>query len=747
MFAGFFILLFIGVNTGNILLYSLFSRTLMTELSTSSQEMLTKVKNATELMYSELISFAVQLGSWNITITNMMFEKERDRLLEYQGYQIMRTAMLSYPYIDYLAIYNERLDEIFGTRNFLPQTTNELKRLANYYFQQGSSNLTIPLDISSVSSAYENPVRNTITIIVYSPLALTGDKGALLVGISCDYFQQLIRRMDEGNLETVMILHGNGQVISHPDKSEQLKSFRNMEYLEPLYRGIPETRYYIRDINSIETHITYTRSSVLDWTFVSMIPWRKMASKLIFLRNITLLITLVVLCAGFFISYLMAIKMYRPVQRILKHLNYSPAAGKTRNRNNEDLYIERQIDYLRSTADMSETLIRGTVIFDLLTNQSIGNDIINTPVIERAFREPYYMVCVFSWDRRDSFECLGSDEQGLLRDRLIKIALEMTGKACVSVDHAVISSTDIALVLHLEIGTVPDSLGALLAETVEMVKKFYNRTVSATLGSIVSTIFAINDSFEEAQKFLKERFFLGAGTVIVWGTLPQREETVFPVSLGEELYQAILDGDSGKIRTLTGQFEIFLGRTTYEYVKIHLNVIIMQFLSFCLLRKLFVDANSFHILNGKIQNVETLGEACGILTDFCLSLAHDFSENPADSPPPLVREAFKLAEEKYQDPLFSINVVAELFNITPAYFNRVFKKYKHISYSEFLNEYRMEKACKLLLDTNVAVIDIIGAVGFGNTNYFYTLFKKLYKHTPQQHRNMGKWKTGTGAAL
>jgi AraC-like DNA-binding protein len=740
MFAGFFILLFIGVNTGNYLLYTLFARTLTTEINLGSRQTLEKIKNATELMYDEIIAISTQLGHGNITITKMMFEKERDRLLEYQAHRILQNALVSYPYIDYLAVYNERLDEIFGTRYFSPSSEEEFKRLAGYYYRRDSYRLTIPLAVQGRLTDTDNGIRNTVTLIIYSPLSLEHDKGALLVGISCDYFQQLIRKMDEGNLETIMILHGNGRVISHPDGSRRLLNYRDKDYLEPVWSdgrdlkdngGDDNFGFFVRNIDSTETHISYVRSGVLDWIFINMIPWKKMSVELVFFRNITLVITGIILCAGLFISYLLALRMYRPVRQILKRLNYHPPGRNSKN--NENLYIEQEIDYLRSTADRSETLVRTTVVFDLLKNQYIDDDVINKRVIATAFREPYYLVCVVSWDDGDGFESLGSGEQGIQRNRLIKTAMELLGGSCAAVDHAVLSSTDIALVLHLETGAVPDNLSLLIRETGETMRKFHGRTISAALGPIVSSIFAINDSFEEAEELLKERFFRGAETIVIRQP-GKRTETDFPVRIGEELCRAVASGDTRKTGEAVNRFISALGKNPYEYARMHLNTVIMQLLSFCIMQKLPVKADAFHGLNGKLQKAETLEKTRILLSEFCLSLIQDSNRNTAVPLPPLIRDAVRLAAEKYRDPAFSLNTAAEAFNITPAYFNRLFKKYQQTSYSEFLNEYRLAKACEMLVETNEPVTAVSNAVGISNTTYFYTLFKKIHNCTPQQYR-------------
>ena len=734
MFAGLFIVIFISVNAGNFLLYAFFSSALDTEVKAGSLRILSKVKYATEQIYNDVTSLSTQLSHGNITITRLMFEKERDRILEYQAHQIMQNIMVSYPVIDYIAVYNERLDEIIATRYFDSVTEAGLKYLANYYYQRGALNSAIPITVKHIGSVLDITSRNTVTICNYSPLSLANDKGVLLVGINCNFFQQLIKGLDEGDLETIMILDDGGQVISHPDTAEIFQNYRDKEYLEEVFTGGRETFSYVSTIDSIKTYISYTKSEPLGWKFVSLVPYKTMASKLIFMRNLTLILTFCILCAGLFISYLLALNMYKPIQGILKRLNPGPVPRKFPVLKNENEYIEKQIDYLRSTADISESLIKSTIIYDLLKNQYVEDKIISNHIIGELFKEPYYLGCILSFDEQDEFDGLDAEDQAAERNKLIKIAVELLCRTCVSVDFVVLSSTDSALVLHLETGAVPENLIPTLMEINEMSKKFSGRSVSSAAGSIVNSIFAINDSYEEAAANLKERFFSGAGTVIAGQNREDRREIAYPRHTEAQLYQAVLSGDEKSINVIIGGFTDTIGKTTYEYARIYLIIVITETLSLCLADKLPVDPNSFHALIRKLQRTETLQKAGIILNVFYSSLAGQVHRDPPGSLPPFVLDAIKLAAENYQNPLFSINTAAENFSFTPAYFNREFKKYRRISYSEFLNEYRMEMACKLLKQTNKPVAAISAETGISNTTYFYTLFKKIYNVTPQQYR-------------
>lgn len=72
--------------------------------------------------------------------------------------------------------------------------------------------------------------------------------------------------------------------------------------------------------------------------------------------------------------------------------------------------------------------------------------------------------------------------------------------------------------------------------------------------------------------------------------------------------------------------------------------------------------------------------------------------------------------------------------LSPNYLSILFKKEMNIGINKYLNNFRLEKACSLLSDSNMKVIDISKYVGFDNPSYFNRLFKNTYGVTPSSYR-------------
>lgn len=96
----------------------------------------------------------------------------------------------------------------------------------------------------------------------------------------------------------------------------------------------------------------------------------------------------------------------------------------------------------------------------------------------------------------------------------------------------------------------------------------------------------------------------------------------------------------------------------------------------------------------------------------------------------------KIIEENYMKSEFTLSVLAETLNISSGYLSGLFKKLYGITFQNYLLEKRMEKAQILLLTTNLKNYEIAEQIGFEDVNYFGSKFKKYYKISPKQYKEL-----------
>lgn len=82
------------------------------------------------------------------------------------------------------------------------------------------------------------------------------------------------------------------------------------------------------------------------------------------------------------------------------------------------------------------------------------------------------------------------------------------------------------------------------------------------------------------------------------------------------------------------------------------------------------------------------------------------------------------------------DMVAEQAFISSSYLSVLFKKYCRLGFSEYLNEVRIEHACKLLNnEQSLKIFEVAECVGFRDERYFSTVFRKRYGISPSEYRN------------
>ena len=82
----------------------------------------------------------------------------------------------------------------------------------------------------------------------------------------------------------------------------------------------------------------------------------------------------------------------------------------------------------------------------------------------------------------------------------------------------------------------------------------------------------------------------------------------------------------------------------------------------------------------------------------------------------------------------SLKYLSEKYYINSAYLGQVFKKQYNVSFKDYLNAYRIEKAADLLKQSDDKIYNIAEKVGYNNTDYFINKFVQLKGKTPLQYR-------------
>lgn len=82
----------------------------------------------------------------------------------------------------------------------------------------------------------------------------------------------------------------------------------------------------------------------------------------------------------------------------------------------------------------------------------------------------------------------------------------------------------------------------------------------------------------------------------------------------------------------------------------------------------------------------------------------------------------------------SLDILAQRVDLSPIYISKMFKEKLGINYIDFLTDCRIEKAKKLLSNSESSLKEITFEIGYHDPNYFSKVFKKMCGVSPKDYR-------------
>ncbi len=96
----------------------------------------------------------------------------------------------------------------------------------------------------------------------------------------------------------------------------------------------------------------------------------------------------------------------------------------------------------------------------------------------------------------------------------------------------------------------------------------------------------------------------------------------------------------------------------------------------------------------------------------------------------IVHKVVQYISEHYHQPELTLKQVSEANGISYHYLSRLIKKVLKTTFSQYLNQTRLEVASRLLQNRSLSVSEIAYTCGYEDPGYFCKLFKRMYGKSP-----------------
>lgn len=140
--------------------------------------------------------------------------------------------------------------------------------------------------------------------------------------------------------------------------------------------------------------------------------------------------------------------------------------------------------------------------------------------------------------------------------------------------------------------------------------------------------------------------------------------------------------------------------------------------------------------------------AVAILSSFSLQLgeaAHRLLFAHATHEPEPVRNA-KAFIHRHLGEQMSLETVANAVNVSPFHFCKLFKRATGLTFTDFVNRARVEKAKRMLLRPSARITEIAYDVGFQSLSHFNRSFRRIADESPSEFRSRVKATAGRDLA-
>lgn len=275
------------------------------------------------------------------------------------------------------------------------------------------------------------------------------------------------------------------------------------------------------------------------------------------------------------------------------------------------------------------------------------------------------------------------------------------------------------------------------------------------IGSVTKTISGFTDSFRQAKTALESLFFMKDDKLLFYDDMIENEgirefgSTQFFTATAEyskKVLNGVVSLDAKSLITLSDElFNFMCNSSVNKSMVCNYFAGLISELSIMLISSYGVqdavriaDEDIFRALNEFIR-LEDMKKWFQELLLYANSSISDKKQNKVKY---IIEKVMDIIQNEYGNSI-GLETIADRLELSPNYLGSIFKQHTGKRFTEILTDFRMKKAKELLASGGVNVIDTAKNVGFINTAYFCTVFKKLHGVSPADYQKKYCVKNGS----
>lgn len=733
--------------------------TLQKEINRSNEAMMMQVQQTIDRRLQELerlsTEIAVNKQLENLTLASSPLKDDEQYQLVGMMKDLRNLKMVN-EFVDQVYIYFKNSDTVLSTTNveksgnFFAHFKEYDKEYWNRLFQPRFVQYFEPVvhDLGSVGEA-------SSVLYVRSLVPDYPDRPGTVLMFLIHHSKFLTDISDIPSVADgyVMILDQNNRIVAdtRPSRESSLIS----------YGSLPEKSGILYNSSSQrQDAVSYTTSAITGWKYVFVTPVKTFLKKMNDLRRLTYGVIALCVFIGGLAAFFFLRRNYGPVHLLLRQAADRHGIAVSMDKNsNEYTLIQAAIDNLAAEKNRMRLQLKEqypAIKANLLVQLLRGRVHRTVPIHEALtamdihFQPTCFAVLLFTIENLGKLDSPIEDGQYNTRIQLVHFIITNVVEELARQKHqAYMVEIDDMLACVIN-GSRADSLRedwitreckGIADQTRQFIWSNLQIHLTVAISGKKSALLDVPAAYEEALEATEYKLIIGGGEIIVYDEIRQEsqwEESLgyyYPLSCEQKLLNYIASGDIEKSKSMADEIiEQNLSRQPYS---VQLMKCLMAEMTGTLLKAL-ADVKDWgqhdSIAAAKIGQLMECKSIKDMRVQLYALLETICSRHENDDGNELIEDVKRLVLEQFRDPSLNINVIGDMFRITPSYLARQFKNHTGEALLEFIQRTRLEQAKKLLQECDSSIHEIAKAVGFNEITTFNRTFKKYEGITPGQFR-------------
>lgn len=301
------------------------------------------------------------------------------------------------------------------------------------------------------------------------------------------------------------------------------------------------------------------------------------------------------------------------------------------------------------------------------------------------------------------------------------------------------SDRDIAL-FKFSMANIAVELAQIFKEAVGHEADYFGIGFSIGIGTVSDELSSISESYNNALDAVEYRLFFGKQSVTEYDGIKEQESVHidYPYDMEQEILRQAMRFHN-RVKTME-YLDIFLeqvGHIAAEDASLYVHQLGVA-VNRALRQADKIQANHLYSMrefSRFMDSLPTLKEKQQQIKATLDELFTATAEDVGRKKQGIVQKVEEFVNENYQNPDITLEDMAQYVGLSSNYIRRIFREQCGYSPMDYLVNHRIHMAKELLKTTDRTAREIAGMVGYSNTKYFYSLFKKQTGYTTYEYRN------------